>query len=378
MSRPDVVCVAHAADRTGPPLALLRLLRWARDHSPLRFEVALLAGGELVDEFAALAPTTVVGEPVATHRPDLGHRVSTALGNLRLSPMARVLTRGRVLYVNTAWSARVLRYLPPGRTKVLTHVHELELGLGPTLPRRDIERLLGRTDHFLVGTPAVTRNLVERHGVDPTRVSEHPYFVDLDDEPPPPPRRPDGVPDDALLVGACGIATWRKAPDLFVQLADRVVERFDGPVHFEWVGGPVGGPAELGVPADIQRLGLDGVVHFVGQQSDPGAWFGGLDLLALTSREDAFPLVCLEAAALAVPVVTFENGGIPDFVRASSGGAVAPLGDVAALAEATAGLLADPARRREAGSRAAERVRTHHHPSVGAGSLLTELERWAR
>lgn len=376
MTRPDVVCVAHAADRTGPPLALLRLLRWARDHSPMRFEVALLAGGPLLDEFAAVAPTTVVGEPAQAHRSDLGHRARIAAGNLRLATMGRTLTRGRVLYVNTAWSARVLRYLPPGRTKVLTHVHELDLGLA-LLPRADRERLMRRSDHFLVGTPAVTRNLVERHGVDPGRVSEHPYFVDLGEEPPPPPRRPEGVPEDALLVGGGGIATWRKAPDLFVQLADRVAERFAQPVHFEWVGGPPGGPADLGVPADLIRLGLGEVVHFVGQQSDPLAWFGGLDLFALTSREDAFPLVCLESAALGVPVVTFENGGIPDFVRACDGGAVAPLGDVAALAAATSTLLADGPDRRAAGERAAERVRTHHHPSVGAASILDELGRWA-
>lgn len=55
-------------------------------------------------------------------------------------------------------------------------------------------------------------------------------------------------------------------------------------------------------------------------------------MLLLTSREDPFPSVVLEAMSAGVPTVAFEEGGgIPDMLRDHRAGVAVPLGDVAQM-----------------------------------------------
>ena len=55
----------------------------------------------------------------------------------------------------------------------------------------------------------------------------------------------------------------------------------------------------------------------------------------MTSREDPFPTVVLEALSVGLPVVAFDrSGGIPDMLRETGQGVVVPYGDVTAMAAA--------------------------------------------
>ena len=59
----------------------------------------------------------------------------------------------------------------------------------------------------------------------------------------------------------------------------------------------------------------------------------------LTSREDPFPSVVLEAMSAGVPTVAFEGGGgIPDLLAEHGAGASVPVGDVAGMAARAAGI----------------------------------------
>jgi len=81
-----------------------------------------------------------------------------------------------------------------------------------------------------------------------------------------------------------------------------------------------------------------------------------MDIFALTSREDPFPLVMLEAAAIKLPMVCFaQSGGGPEFAEIG-GGLVVPYLDVPAFAGCLAELAGDVARRRAIGASAARAV----------------------
>jgi len=43
------------------------------------------------------------------------------------------------------------------------------------------------------------------------------------------------------------------------------------------------------------------------------------DGLVLTSREDPFPLIMIEAAALGMPIAAFNSGGVKEFVKEGMG-----------------------------------------------------------
>ena len=84
------------------------------------------------------------------------------------------------------------------------------------------------------------------------------------------------------------------------------------------------------------------------------------DIFALTSREDPFPLVCMEAASQACPIICFEQGGgMPEFVRDDAGFVVA-YGDTAAMAEKTVFLLDHAAERQQMGQVGQQRALDNH------------------
>jgi glycosyltransferase involved in cell wall biosynthesis len=127
--------------------------------------------------------------------------------------------------------------------------------------------------------------------------------------------------------------------------------------------------------AERDAAGLADVVHHVAAVDDATDAMAGFDLFALTAREDAYPLACLEAASLGVPLVCFDAGGMGEFVEGDAGVVVA-YPDVGALAGAVLDLLDRPEARAAAGRTGADRVRQRHVPDVAAPRLHASLARW--
>ncbi len=107
------------------------------------------------------------------------------------------------------------------------------------------------------------------------------------------------------IVGGLGFADHRKGIDLFLQIAQRIVAR-NSNVHFVWIGG-----FDSKMEKIISTLSepIKENVHFISFKDDIENYLIDFDLFLLTSREDPFPSVVLEAFALRVPVVAFEGGG---------------------------------------------------------------------
>ena len=61
-------------------------------------------------------------------------------------------------------------------------------------------------------------------------------------------------------------------------------------------------------------MGLNNSFELVGETDDVYSYFQRADLLFLSSREDPFPLVMLEAAVFNLPVIYFQGtGGAEEF-----------------------------------------------------------------
>jgi glycosyltransferase involved in cell wall biosynthesis len=149
-----------------------------------------------------------------------------------------------------------------------------------------------------------------------------------------PARQELNIPQSAFVIGGSGSIEWRKGTDLFLQIALRsVAEASD--LRFLWVGGKLAGWEQDydRVLYDLERMDLSGKVIITGKQRDVTGYFAAIELFALTSREDPFPLVCLEAASLGKPIICFAGaGGMPEFVG-DDAGAVVPYGDVSAFSD---------------------------------------------
>lgn len=102
--------------------------------------------------------------------------------------------------------------------------------------------------------------------------------------------------------------------------------------------------------------GLEALVMFSGRASaaELRQRYQECDVFTLPSGAEGFGIVYLEAMAFGRPVVAAAAAGSPFVVRPESGGVLVPFGQPALLAEALAGLLANPVdlRRRGAQGRA--------------------------
>jgi glycosyltransferase involved in cell wall biosynthesis len=96
-----------------------------------------------------------------------------------------------------------------------------------------------------------------------------------------------------------------------------------------------------------RELGLDDRVHFLGQRDHRAtlAVLARSDALLIPSYTENAPLVALEALAAGVPVVGYAVGGLPDIVRDGETGLLAPLLDIAALADRLRQIIEDDGER---------------------------------
>jgi glycosyltransferase involved in cell wall biosynthesis len=146
-----------------------------------------------------------------------------------------------------------------------------------------------------------------------------------------------GIPLDAPVVLQVACFKPQKAPERFLDLAARLVDRIPG-AHFVLVGdGELRGDLER----DLAVRGLAGRVHLPGWRRDIPAFLDAATVVTLTSRFEGLPRALVEALAAGVPVVAMAVDGVVEVVRDGVNGFVVPAGDLAALAERVGAIVSD-------------------------------------
>ena len=161
-----------------------------------------------------------------------------------------------------------------------------------------------------------------------------------------------GIGPDTLLVGMVGRLEPQKGCKHYLRAARLVAERMPN-VRFILVGG---GAIEEKLRRRATKLGLDGVLQFLGQRADLPRLYEAMDLFVLTSLWEGLPYVILEAMAAGRAVIATDVPGSHDLVRPGETGYLVPPEDDRAIALATLKLLRDPAMRESMGRRAVEIV----------------------
>lgn len=98
----------------------------------------------------------------------------------------------------------------------------------------------------------------------------------------------------------------------------------------------------------IAQLQLQGVVQLPGRVGSLAPWMARADLFVLSSRREGLPAVLIEALAIGLPVVATRCPSGPDEILENGRwGALVPVGDVPALADAMVQALRSPLADRE-------------------------------
>lgn len=382
-----LLALSHDAGRTGAPIGLLAFLQWWRGQTAQPIPSILRSPGPLATAFQELGPCLILGD-TWLHRTRAGRRLLSRLPRAIRQQRRAILDFVRsqapgVVYANTLTHGALLDVLAPLGLRTVSHAHELEYWITRAGPE-NLSLVRQHTHHYIAAAEAVRQHLIASRGIPPDQISVvHEHIARLPDLPASSNRQSErarlGIPHDALVIGGCGAEHWRKGRDLIPSLLQAIRRHLPGrDVRFLWIGRPGTAEEERTLHYDLRQTGTSEGYATTGEVRDPFPIYAALDAFALLSREDPFPLACLEAAAAGCPVVCFEGaGGMPEFTRQGCGLSV-PYLDVDAFATRLAWLDAHPDAARQMATLARQQVATAHLPASTGPRLVEILQRIAR
>ncbi len=185
--------------------------------------------------------------------------------------------------------------------------------------------------------------------------------TDLQGFPEPALERPEPPANPLRLIYLGRLEAEKGVHTAIQALADLVDARAGNPaVELDIVGG--GDPDYVATLRRlVQRLGLDGTVHFRGRlpREQIPAMLGQYDALLFPSEwAEPFARTVLEAMAAGLAVIGTTTGGTGEILSDGETGLTFPAGDAAALARQIRRLAADPDLRRRLSTAARQRVRS--------------------
>ncbi|MDJ1502653.1 glycosyltransferase family 4 protein [Xanthocytophaga agilis] len=384
----SILFVSHEASRTGAPIVLLHFLKWLKQNTNIYFVILLKKDGELRSEFEAIAPTYLYPFPYTPLNGLKGKVIgnwNTYIGlpnyykNLKKALEAHNIG---LIYANSIESGKLLHFLSFLNCRVITHVHELEYAFHFTQKYNDPENfnyLFEYTNHYIAVANVVKKNLVEQHKIKEQVVDIVYEFV------------PDNItltsnsskikqslniPDDAFIVGLSGTMDLRKGFDLLIQLVKEVYSQISTKdIYFIWVGGNFDSEYYFVANMDAERTNVNKFIRLIGPQKDPISYFSCFDIFTLLSREDPFPLVCLENALLSKPIICFEGGGgMPELVEENAG-FVVPYLNISSMAQKIIYLKQNPSIRYTFGENAKKKVAHKYITSACAPQILNIIKK---
>ncbi len=157
------------------------------------------------------------------------------------------------------------------------------------------------------------------------------------------------APDTVVILGV-GFGDHRKGMDLFLKIAQKVCEQ-EKRAAFLWLG-EVEPQYEEEAQQIIRKNSYGDRILLAGPDSDVYRYYAGSDLFLLTSREDPFPTVVMEAMNAGLPVAAFRDGGGYVENITDKTGILAAMEDTEEMAQAILSLVQSEQTREEMGQNA--------------------------
>jgi glycosyltransferase involved in cell wall biosynthesis len=201
----------------------------------------------------------------------------------------------------------------------------------------------------------VVPNGVDLTRFDPTKNKPHPQLAAL---------REKGI----QLVGLVGRLSPEKGHTVFLDAAAKIVSVIPN-VKFVIVGD---GPMRPELERMATTLGLNEQVLFMGKRDadEIPTILTSLDVVALTSYVEAFPLTVLETMAMQKPIVATSVGDVPDIIQQDITGILVPSRDATAVSVGIVRLLRDPRFRESIGVKARQRIEQYY----SIDEIVTQIE----
>jgi glycosyltransferase involved in cell wall biosynthesis len=255
-------------------------------------------------------------------------------------------------YIPPAGDGRRMRRLRDVEMQVLYPLADAVAGVSRGVVE-DLEYRFPRVKSKLVVLPSPGRSASDVQRLAAVR-PEHPWF--------------DAQPRPRIVTCVANIVP-RKSQETLIAALPAIRAR-GGDVRLLLVGRVDNHRYARQLERDARRLGVAEYVSFAGYQRNPLAFMAPSDVVALSSRNEGYGLVLVEAMACGVPVVATDcPSGPSDALAGGDAGLLVPVADHDAMAAAILRLLLDPALRERLIARGIVRAKAHE-PALVAQAYL--------
>ena len=215
-------------------------------------------------------------------------------------------------------------------------------GFNVSWPRKLVYVMLDRfserfVDRFIVVSHALNEHLSKNRRIAGNKIALIYNGVELDTlnysrEKTANIRKEFNISPDSPLIAAAGRMVWQKGFEYFIRTIPKVV--YDIPeAKFLLVGD---GPLRTNLESLARDLKVDNTLLFTGFRSDIQELLAAIDILTIPSILEGFPMITLEAMAMATPIVATQIQGMTEQISNGKEGILVPPKNSEALA---AGLL---------------------------------------
>lgn len=367
----NILFVSHDATRSGAPIVLLNFLKWLNINKSYKFSVLLKNNGLLLTDFKQVAPIYLLNnnnnKNILSRFADKAKRFflkKYSDNRIKLNPKLQK-EKFDLIYINTIVSLDLAYTLKNAfDCPVVAHIHENEFAVHLLYPNGLNQIDIDAVDKFIAVSKNTKNNLVDNYNIPVQKVIIIYPFISVNNKREITKTKQVALAEynleNSFVVGGSGECNWRKGVDLFIQLGFLLNKiRPGNNVKLLWIG-HFNQEFESQKNYELKMLGIKDKVHFIGSKPDPQNYFQLFDVFALTSREDPFPLVALEAASMEIPVIFFEDaGGMSDLFIDEKGGIKTAYGNVEDMAQAILNILDNPEIKSQKGKEAAHLVKDY-------------------
>ncbi len=378
-----ILFVSHDANRTGAPILLLRFIKLISQLP--EYECTILSGktGPLIADFNNTCKT-YIWEPEFIKRPKSDtlnyyykiSKIEKIHRKIKLNFYQKNLLKTLkskafdVIIANTIASAPIIKGLhTTGYTNITSYIHELQYGLNTYVSANQRDFLLQNSKNFWVPSNAVKVNLNKNHNISLSKIevliSANDIVID----------NLKSIPkiksNNIKNIGCVGTLDFRKGADIFIEVAKKTIESYGKKVIFNWYGADLTSDYYKTIQKQINDWGLQLNIIINGNTENIIPKIAQLDIFLLTSREDPYPLVILEAAMLNVPIIAFDEnaGGTVELIE-NQAGIIIPYLNINEMAKQCKYLLENDEIRQKISQKAQEKVLEKHNINKALSNFM--------
>lgn len=309
-----IIYVGHDAWFAGAQMLALKTIQELNQTYHYRVYTILKDTGSMLEKFRTIS------EDLFVYNPDENDRFLSWVAN----------TGASIALCNTVVTGDILALLVQNGITCVSMIHEMEQVIRQyscekqlALINKYASKIVFASNYVKNSVDNIEQIALEKSIIAPQGMFLVNTYLTQRDEIRQEIRQKYGLRSDSRIVLGVGYGYRRKGTDIFLKMAVKMCSS-NTQIAFMWVGDL---DAEMQDFASriLEKASCSNQIILAGSQQDLMRYYTAADVFVLTSREDPFPSVVMEALYSYLPVIAFDGGGGYIDIISENNGCLVPM-----------------------------------------------------